>query len=695
MSVFHLVLAKYCSRLPIDKGDEVLARIMDTIFIQIAAYRDRELVPTVEDAIAQATHPERISFGICWQYEGQEEIDYIKPLKTINNCRIKAITASKSGGLGWARSQTEKLWRGERYTLQIDAHMRFAEGWDTLMIEMLSMCPSQKPILTTYPPAYEPPRKILSDSSISLVAGTFSEVGVITPQAGRDLSQCTAPEEGAFVAGGFMFADASIIRQVPHDPHIYFSCTEVLYAARAWTRGWDIYYPHRPACWHYYNSGIGKRPLHWTDHQKWGALNQVSQQRFRQILKMEPSNKNFGIYDLGKTRTLAEYEAIAGVNFRYWRKKAELELLICCICTDINAARYEQINTLIQKEIDWNYLLQIASQYQLIPLLYWTINNRFRSAVPEDILSQLQNDFYGNAQHNMFLTQELLDILSLFKDNEIPAIPFKGPVLATLAYNNLLLRQFTDLDILVHPRDIQKAKELLISQGYHLRSQLDWEYDFVHQERQVNVDLHQTITPSFCSLPFKFDYLWSRLKSISLAGTNVLSLQAEDLLLILVAQSAKDLMERRPRLSQICDIAELIRAHQEMDWEYVLEQAKTLGNQRILFLNLLLATDMLGITLPETVRQRMEADSVVKLLAKQVEEMFFYPNNNLVSSFLFYFKVRERLWDKVKFLLIFLIPDSEDRMLMPLPEFLSFLYTLTRPFRLVGKALFARTNLAA
>ncbi len=669
---------------------------MDNIFIQIAAYRDRELVPTVQDAIAQATHPERISFGICWQYEGQAEIDYIEPLKTIKNCRIKAIPASKSRGLGWARSQTEKLWKGELYTLQIDAHMRFAEGWDTLLIEMLSMCPSEKPILTTYPPAYEPPRNLLSDFSSRLVAGTFSEVGTITPQASGDLSDCTAPELGAFVAGGFMFADASIIRQVPHDPNIYFSCTEVLYAARAWTRGWDIYYPHRPACWHYYNTdtGEGERPLHWTDHQKWGELNQISQQRFRQILKMEPANKNFGIYGLGKTRTLEEYEAIAGVNFREWKKKTELELLICCVRTDINAATSERIITLLQQDIDWNYLLELASQYQVIPLLYGTINKHFQLFVPTDILSQLQNHFYGNAQRNMFLTQELLDILSLFENNQIPAIPFKGPVLAALAYDNLLLRQFTDLDILVHPQHIQKAKELLIAQGYHLRSKLDWEYDFIHPQRQIDVDLHQAITPSFCSLPLQFEDLWSRLQSVSVASTTVQSFPSEDLLLILVGQCAKDLMEGRQRLAQICDIAELIRAHQEMDWEYVLKQATKLGNQTILFLSLLLATDLLGITLPEAVRQKMEANSAAKLLAKQVSNRLFHPERNLIDSFLFYFKVRERLRDKLKFLLIFLIPDSEDRMLMPLPEFLSFLYYLTRPLRLVAKALFPRTNLA-
>jgi hypothetical protein len=653
---------------------------MDSIFIQIAAYRDPELVPSVKDAISQATHPERISFGICWQYESQAELDYIESLKTIENCRIKVIPASKSRGLGWARSQTEKLWRRERYTLQIDAHMRFADGWDTLVIEMLSMCPSEKPILSHYPPAYEPPRKLISNRCARLMGGAFSKTGTIVPKYNGNVSQDT-PELGAFVAGGFMFADASIIRQVPHDPQIYFACTEVLYAARAWTRGWDIYYPHRPICWHYYNSSSSIRPLHWRDNQKVGELRQISQQRFRQILQMEPSTQKFGSYDLGQTRTLTEYEGISNVNFREWRKKPELELLLCCIHTQIDPALSEQISTLLQQQIDWNYVHQIASQYQVIPLLYSTIDNHFRADVPAEIFSQLQTDFYGNAKRNMFLTQELLILLNLFQTHEIRAIPVKGAVLAALAYNNLLLRQFCDLDILVHPRDLSTATDLLIAHGYR-QSKFDAKPKFSHSQRQVNLELHQTITPSYYSLPLEFDRLWSRLTSVSVAGTSLPSIQAEDVLLILIAQNAEDFINKRPRLVRLCDISELINTHQNIDWEYICTQAQTQGNQRILYFSLLLVADLFGTFLPPEIRSRIEADSMAKSLAKHSRSLLFSPETNVVGGSLFYLKVKERWQDRVKYLMI---PNSIDRILLPLPDFLSFLYYLIRPFWLVSK----------
>jgi Uncharacterised nucleotidyltransferase/Glycosyltransferase (GlcNAc) len=598
---------------------------MDKIFIQIAAYRDRELIPSIEDAISRAQYPERISFGICWQYESPEELDYIAPLKSIDSCRIHTVPAAESQGLGWARAQTEKLWRGERYTLQIDAHMRFTDDWDTLLIEMLAICAGEKPILTHYPPPYEPPRTLISDRCARLKGGAFSEVGTILPTYGDNVNS-DIPELGAFVAGGFMFADASILRQVPHDPQIYFNCTEVLYAARAWTSGWDIYYPHRPICWHYYNNAQGVRPLHWKDRQKSAQLHQLSEQRFRQILQMEPSTKNFGIYALGTTRTLAEYEQISGIDFRGWKKKTELELLCCCIRTQIDSITADRIRSLCQQEIDWDYLRQIAARYQIVPLLYATIDEHFRADVPSEMFAQLQAEVYGNAKRNMLLTQELYSLLDLLQTHDIRAVPVKGPILAALAYNNLLRRQFCDLDVLIHPRDLPTATDLIIARGYDLRK-FDRQLNLFHPQRQIKLQLHQNITPDDCTFPLEFDRLWSRLTAINVAGSLISSINATDTLLILVAQNAADFTNNRSRLIRLCDIAALIDNHQNIDWEYILIQAQTQGHQQMLAFTLLLVSDIFGTVLPAVIQSEVTADSKAQLMATDARRELLIDRN--------------------------------------------------------------------
>lgn len=279
---------------------------MNTIFIKIASYRDAELIATIKDALEQAHSPESLSFGVCWQYQSEEELHYIESLKNIKNCRLKTFLASESKGVGWARYQTDKLWQGEKFIFKIDSHMRFVRDWDMKLINMLNLCPSEKPILSAYPPAYKPPRNLLNNFITGIKFVNQSQSGIVTLKgSGEDLSQYSSPKLGAFIAAGFIFSEASIIREVPSDPNIYFEGEEFLTSVRAWTRGWDIYHPHQVICWHYYNDNF-VRPLHWEDNE-WAHLNYLSEKRFRQIIGIETSSENFGVYGLGQNRTLSAF----------------------------------------------------------------------------------------------------------------------------------------------------------------------------------------------------------------------------------------------------------------------------------------------------------------------------------------------------------------------------------------------------
>ncbi|MGK7958534.1 MAG: GlcNAc-transferase family protein [Crocosphaera sp.] len=651
---------------------------METIFIQVVAYRDRELVPTIQDAIAQATHPERLRFGICWQYESEEEKHYINPLKTLKNCRIQAISSQKSRGVGWARSQVQKLWCKEKYTLQIDSHMRFAEGWDKQVIEMLNLCPSQKPLLTAYVAGYEPPRNLMDDIPTRLESEKFYESGVLTLKPTGNLSQYSTPQPGAFVSGHFIFADASIIEEVPYDPDIYFTGEEVLLAARAWTRGWDIYYPHKTLCWHYYNSG-NKRPLHWQDHQKWWTQNQVSEQRFRQIMGMESSSKQFGVYGLGKTRTLAEYEEVAGVKFQQRSKESapqsgslrDRKLLLLCAKPALDSTKTEKIKKIIWEGVNWDYLLRTASQQRVMPLLYWNLKNTCPEAVPETTFTQLEQDFHTNAVHNLLLTKELHNILNLFQDHNITAIPFKGPVLATSVYGNLSMRQFGDLDIILRKQDMVNAQKLLLSQGYVLQRKqnhltptnqniyLDSQhrYDEWYWKTLDNnslfgarVEIHWETTAKHIINPLNLETVWQHLETISISGMTFPSLPPEVLLPILCINYAKD---HWTQLKMVSDIAQLIDTYKDLDWAKVMDYANNLGRQRNLFLGLLLAHELLDSNIPQTICQKIDTDTVAKSLAKQVRQRLFdnYGSHpGIVENTMFNLRLREHLQDKIRYI---------------------------------------------
>lgn len=376
----------------------------------------------------------------------------------------------------------------------------------------------------------------------------------------------------------------------------------------------------------------------------------------------------------------------------------EAELLLCCARTCMDSERAERIRALLREDIDWAYLLRIALRHRMMPLLYWNLHATCPEAVPQVLLDQLQDHFHANVRHNLFLTGELLKLLQLFKGAGISALPFKGPVLAASVYGNLSLRQFSDLDILVHKRDVLKAGDLLISQGYKIQltsaQQVEflqewYHFHFVRDGSPVHVEIHWAFTPRYWSFPFDFERLWERLEHVNLAGTTVLNLLPEDLLLILCVHGFKHHWEG---LKWICDIAELIRVYQGVDWRQVMEQARTLGSERVLFLGLFLASNLLGAALPEEVLQRVQADTVVKSLTANIRERFFSEANDPlqgVNPHVFFFRMRERLRDRVRYLLYYLrtamTPNEKDWAFLPLPAFLSFLYYLLPPIRLVRK----------
>lgn len=378
--------------------------------------------------------------------------------------------------------------------------------------------------------------------------------------------------------------------------------------------------------------------------------------------------------------------------------RREIELLLCCSRTYINPEIADQIKNLLQEDLDWIYLLQTASHHGVMPLLYSSLNNTCPEAIPQPLLSQLRQDFHVNFLHNIFLSKQLFKLLDLFAAHDIPAIPYKGPALASSVYGNLALRQFGDLDILIHHQDVQKAKKLLSSQGYHLISDLLWENHFVNEDGRVNVDLHWGITPSYFPFRLDFEDLWQRVEPLSLVNETIIHLSPEDLLIILCIQIAKDAWEKHEQLLKICDIDQLLRTHQALNWQKVMEQASTWFIERPLFLGLFLSNELFGTVLPEEVRQRTQIDPFVKLYAAHAHKQLFSETDSWseVKDFFVIFLERlmvERSPDTVpykgylfwQFFRLAINPTEEDRTLLFLPKSLEFLYYFVRPIRLVKK----------
>ena len=286
------------------------------IFVSIAAYRDPQLVPTVEDCLAQARHPERLRFGICWQHAADEPLP---AWFTGEQFRLIDVDHRDSEGANWARAQVMSLFQDEDWYLQLDSHHRFARDWDALLTEDFAGLPHRRAILTTYGPPYSPDDLgAAADVPMSMQFRTFTPDGlplfVPTPVSA---DPGAGPRPARFASAHLLFAPASFVHDVPCDPELYFNGDEALLAVRAYTHGYDLYEPSRTIVWHHYERSA---PKHWDDHDgagatAWHARDAGSRAKMRRIL----GGASVGSLGLGSARSLADYEAYAGIDFRHGR----------------------------------------------------------------------------------------------------------------------------------------------------------------------------------------------------------------------------------------------------------------------------------------------------------------------------------------------------------------------------------------
>jgi len=392
--------------------------------------------------------------------------------------------------------------------------------------------------------------------------------------------------------------------------------------------------------------------------------------------------------------------------------RPEEDLLFSTARARMTIGNADRIREAAGKQVDWIRLIQLALQHETTALLCRNLQDVCPEAVPPDVLKPLAAHCEMQAAEARDRAGELVCILAALEDRGIFAITYKGPILAQRLYGDLSLRGFSehsDLDIMIRECDLVRAQNVILNQGYRLayrkqpvlaaearecartrrelhfrrerggRRMLELQWRFMVRSARVQGD------------PERF---FRRLETISLAGASVRSLPLEDYLLVLSLHAT---IHKWRKLKLICDIAEILLSP-DVDWEYVLRVAGSLGLSRMVAIGVLLAEDPLEVVAPAGLTRRLKIDRTAHVLAIECRQSLLQePDENWreAAEYKFLLRNRERPQDKArmflgKHVLPRFTPDERDRRLVAIPESFAALYYFVRPVRMAWEKITGR-----
>jgi hypothetical protein len=348
-----------------------------------------------------------------------------------------------------------------------------------------------------------------------------------------------------------------------------------------------------------------------------------------------------------------------------------------------------------REEIDWDYFYCLARRHSLVPVVFRQLQ-AIKDQIPGQVLNRFKKDYQENAARNLILVDELTTLLDRFANQGVEAIVFKGPALAMLAYGDLDLRRFVDLDLIVRRGDMDRAIEVLMQNGYELSRDLTGEQQAVLLRTQHNlqftkgrviVELHWQVSSELFAATVTAEELWKNLSTVELNRYTLKTLSTEDLLFALCVHGSRHLWQR---LAWICDIDRLIKTNPTVNWPKLCERAKRANVERMFLLGPALAARLLGTDLPEPIAKAIARDGRISTLCDEIRARLFDAQESpppLITVIRFNLLIRSGWRSRIRYGRFLFAPTDSDLDAVRLRPRLHFMYYFLRPLRLLHSAM--------
>lgn len=229
---------------------------------------------------------------------------------------------------------------------------------------------------------------------------------------------------------------------------------------------------------------------------------------------------------------------------------------------------------------DWAALLAEAEHHGIGPLLYWHLRTA-SAPVPVEPWRLLQATYLRHRHANRVRLALLAQLLRACAEAHLEVRVVKGGALAHLLYPDPALRPMSDLDLLVRPADLPRARDILSSLGFAAPTSATSAKSLPTVGRQmegvwVGVELHQDLFEAGFAASLPLDALQEPPLAFAASAEGVIgyTLGYEELLWHLCQHLRFHTTVFLPwRLIWVADIVGLVeRFSAQLDWERLARQ---------------------------------------------------------------------------------------------------------------------------
>jgi hypothetical protein len=338
-------------------------------------------------------------------------------------------------------------------------------------------------------------------------------------------------------------------------------------------------------------------------------------------------------------------------------------------------------------DIQCRGMLAAACDHGLIGPLHTTAPKAY--SIPDHILGSIRTAYLAQAARNFQLATALTEIIHEFTESAIEVVVLKGPAVALMAYGQICHREFTDLDLLVHPADLKRARLVLERLSYRqvspdvLNLNAEKDVQFLRELDDILVELHWALNPPNNRFALEATGIWDRLETVSFRNQPIRTLNVEDTLISLCIHASK---HSWISLKWVFDIAQILTCRADtLDWNALRQRCTAVGCNRTLLFGIHLTRLLFAVTVPEIVATQIATNtSLIKLVENVRDSMINGTRLGHSDLIRCHIEVHDRFSDRLFVAVTQSVPDLP--RLLPAaasPITSGPLRFITRPVRLV------------